>query len=251
MDRSVVHAGTHQPGVDAMKTSTKIILATLVAAGAAGGYLLYRSRIYGQNAWRVEEFILHPESHQDWMLKAGSQCKEAPFQMPVDGFIGFLWDDSFSIGHRHQGIDIFSGTQPGKSPVYAAYDGYLTRLPDWKSTVIIRVPSDPLEPGRQIWTYYTHMAMPDATSLVDTAFPPGTREVFVKAGTLLGKMGNYSGTPGNPTGVHLHFSIVQDDGKGGFKNELDINNTLDPSPYFGFNVNKNNQKDEIPGCTKK
>ena len=168
--------------------------------------------------------------------------------MPVDGFIGFLWDDSFRPGHHHQGIDIFSGKQPGVTPVYAATDGYLTRLADWKSTVIIRVPEDPLEPGRQIWTYYTHMAMPDATSLVDKAFPPGTKEVYVKAGTLLGKMGNYSGTPGNPTGVHLHFSIVLDDGNGTFKNELDIKNTLDPSPYFGFNLNKNNQKDEIPGC---
>jgi murein DD-endopeptidase MepM/ murein hydrolase activator NlpD len=231
-----------------MKTSTKIILAALVAVVSAGGYLLYRSRQFGVNAFRVQEFIYHPENHQDWMLKAGSRCQDAPFQMPVDGFIGFLWDDSFRLGHHHQGIDIFSGKQSGVAPIYAAYDGYLSRLPDWKSTVIIRIPDDPLEPGRQIWTYYTHMAMPDGTSLVDAAFPPGAHEVFVKAGTLLGKMGNYSGTPGNPTGVHLHFSIVVDDGKGGFKNELDINNTLDPSPYFGFNLNKKNQKEEIPGC---
>jgi len=231
-----------------MKTSTKILLAVLVAVGTAGGYLLYRSRQFGVNALWVEEFILHPENHRDWMLKAGSRCENAPFQMPVDGFIGFLWDDSFRPGHHHQGIDIFGGTQPGITPIYAAYDGYLTRRPDWKSTVIIRIPNDPLLPGRQIWTYYTHMAMPDASPLVDAAFPPGTREVFVKAGTLLGKMGNYSGTPGNPTGVHLHFSIVLDNGQGSFTNELEIKNTLDPSPYFGFNLNKNGQKDEIPGC---
>jgi peptidoglycan LD-endopeptidase LytH len=231
-----------------MKTSTKIILAVLVAVGTAGGYLLYRSRQYSINTWRVGDFLRNPENHSDWMLKAGTRCNDAPFLMPVDGFIGFLWDDSFRIGNRHQGIDIFSGKQPGEAPVYAAYDGYLTRLADWKSTVIIRVPEDPLVPGRQIWTYYTHMAMPDATSLVDAAFPPGTKEVYVEAGTLLGKMGNYSGTPGNPTGVHLHFSIVMDDANGTFMNELDIKNTLDPSPYFGFNLNKHNQKDEIPGC---
>jgi murein DD-endopeptidase MepM/ murein hydrolase activator NlpD len=145
-------------------------------------------------------------------------------------------------------VDIFSGTQPGVTDVHAAYDGYLTRQADWKSSVILRVPKDPLEPGRQIWVYYTHMAMPDGTSLIDKAFPAGTKGVFVNAGTVLGKMGNYSGTPGNPTGVHLHLSIVKDDGKGLFKNELDINNTYDPSPYFGFNLNKHNQKDEIPGC---
>ncbi|GAP22267.1 M23 family metallopeptidase [Leptolinea tardivitalis] len=231
-----------------MKTSAKIFLAAIVAVGAAGGYFLYRSRIYGINTIRVIDFINHPEKHADWMVKAGSRCNNAPFQIPVDGFIGYLWDDSWQIGQRHQGIDIFSGKQPGETEIHAAYDGYLTRLPDWKSTVIIRIPDDPIEPGRQIWTYYTHMATKEGTSLVDQAFPPGTQDVFVKAGTVLGRMGNFSGTPGNPTGVHLHFSIVRDDGNGNFKNELEIKNTIDPSPYFGFNLNKNNQKDEIPGC---
>jgi len=47
-------------------------------------------------------------------------------------------------------------------------------------------------------------------------------------------MGNYSGEAGNPTGIHLHFSIVQDDGTGHYKNELKIENTLDPSPYLGL-----------------
>jgi len=37
--------------------------------------------------------------------------------------------------------------------------------------------------------------------------------------------------------VHLHFSIVLDDGQGRFLNELDINNTLDPSPYLGLQLN--------------
>jgi hypothetical protein len=35
----------------------------------------------------------------------------------------------------------------------------------------------------------------------------------------------------------LHFSIVLDDGQGKFRNELDINNTLDPSPYLGLALN--------------
>jgi hypothetical protein len=70
-----------------MKTSTKVILAALVAVGAAGGYMIYRSRVYGLNIWRVQEFILHPDKHSDWMLKEGSRCGDAPFQMPVDGFV--------------------------------------------------------------------------------------------------------------------------------------------------------------------
>jgi len=136
----------------------------------------------------------------------------------------------------------------GLTPVYAAYDGYLTRLSDWKSSVIQRVPSDPLQPGRQIWLYYTHMADEAGTSYVVADFPPGTREVFVAAGTLLGYQGNYSGDPNNPTGVHLHFSIVRDDGNGNFLNELDIRNTYDPSPYLGLALNAKTSQGEVPLC---
>lgn len=182
-------------------------------------------------------WLRDPAAHPDWRVEAGQRCGEAPFAMPTSGYIGFLWDDSFRPGHRHQGIDIFGGDEPGVVPVYAAYDGYLTRLPDWKSTVIIRIPSDPLDPSRQIWTYYTHMAFQSSESLIAADFPPGSSEVFVATGTLLGYQGNYSGTPGNPTGVHLHFSVLKDDGSGSFLNELEIANTLDPSPYLGMLLN--------------
>ena len=141
-------------------------------------------------------------------MTAGQRCGTAPFLIPSDGFIGFIWDDSFRIGHRHQGIDVFGGTEVNQSPVVAAYTGFLTRLPEWKSTVIIRIPDDPLLPGRQIWTYYTHLAGPQGESYISDQFPPGTYEKFVEAGALLGYQGNYSGTAGNPVGVHLHFSIV-------------------------------------------
>jgi hypothetical protein len=62
-------------------------------------------------------------------------------------------------------------------------------------------------------------------------------EKLVLMGQPLGFQGNYSGDPANPTGIHLHFSIVLGDGKGGFRNETDIANTLDPSPYFGMALN--------------
>jgi len=162
--------------------------------------------------------------------------------------IGFLWDDSFRPGHRHQGLDIFGAEDVGVTPVIVAYPGYLTRLPDWKSSVIVRIPSDPLEPGRQIWTYYTHMATKDGVSYISDEFPPGTYEKLVDAGTFLGYQGNYSGDPNNPTGIHLHFSIVRDDGQGGFRNELEIKNTLDPSPYLGLRVNANENLDTVPVC---
>lgn len=197
---------------------------------------------------KVFQFLRNPDAHPDWVLPALSRCEGAPFVLPTSGMIGFIWDDSFRPGHRHQGIDIFSGTDIGQTPIYAVYDGYLTRRPDWKSTVIIRIPSDPLDPDRQIWTYYTHMADPSGSSLISTDFPPGTTDVFVAAGTLLGYQGNYSGTADNPTGVHLHFSIVKDDGAGMFLNELEINNTLDPSPYFRMPLNAKENSNAIPSC---
>jgi len=66
---------------------------------------------------------------------------------------------------------------------------------------------------------------------------------------LLGYQGNFSGDPFNPVGVHLHFSIVLDDGSGGFRNELEIGNTIDPSPYLGLPVNASQNRGEVPVCS--
>jgi murein DD-endopeptidase MepM/ murein hydrolase activator NlpD len=188
--------------------------------------------------WRTAD----PDEQQSMMtIRAGVACPGAPFILPADGWIGLLYGDPrgpYTQARRHQGIDIFSPGPAGTTPVLAAYDGYVTRQPEWKSALIMRVPDDPLEPGRQIWLYYTHMA--DETGeidFIDAAFPPGTREVFVEQGTLLGHTGNYSGDPLRGVWVHLHFSIVLDDGQGGYRNELEFNNTVDPSRYLGLPVN--------------
>lgn len=195
---------------------------------------------------RVLALLTRPEARQKLEIHSGERCEDAPFQLPTSGFIGYLWGDSFRIGHRHQGIDIFGGEKLGQAPVRAAYPGYLTRLPDWKSSVIIRISEDPLVPDRQIWTYYTHMADAKGVSFIAPEYPAGTSEVYVDAGALLGYQGNYSGDQFSPTGVHLHFSIVLDDGQDRFRNELEINNTLDPSPYFGLPLNANQNQGEVP-----
>jgi hypothetical protein len=199
---------------------------------------------------RLGEWLNNPAQHVDWSVKAGERCSGAPFIQPTSGYVGFVWGDSFRPGHQHQGIDVFGGEAPGKTPVVAAHPGYLTRLPDWKSTVIIRIPADPLEPGRQIWTYYTHMANKNGLSYISPDFPPGTNEKYVQAGTFLGYQGDYSGDPDNPVGVHLHFSIVNDDGAGSFRNELQIENTLDPSPYLGLSLNASRNPEGIVVCTR-
>ena len=229
--------------------SKRLVLSIILVAAIVGGTYLYRlyrpasERLFLFRAWMND-----PAAHPEWTMTAGTRCGEAPFIFPTDGLVGFLWDDLFWPGHHHQGLDIFGGEGLGVTPVIAAYPGYLTRLPDWVSTVIVRIPSDPLDPGRQIWIYYTHMATKEGLSYISDEFPPGTYEKFIEAGTLLGYQGNYSGDPNNPTGVHLHFSIVKDDGQGGFRNELEIDNTYDPSPYLGLRVNANENLDTVPVC---
>lgn len=221
-----------------MKRTGFILFGGLIVISLVAVYFYWLGPLRGSSRTRnLLAYLRNPEAHEDWVTESLQRCGDAPFLMPTGGYIGYLWDDSFRPGHCHSGIDIFGGGEAGEVPVYAAYDGYLTRLSDWKSTVIIRVPSDPLNPGTQIWTYYTHMADKDGVSFIVDAFPPGTSEVFITAGTLLGYQGNYSGTSGNPTGVHLHFSIVRDDGAGGYLNELEIDNTYDPSPYLGLLLN--------------
>jgi murein DD-endopeptidase MepM/ murein hydrolase activator NlpD len=225
-----------------------VFLAILVAIAAAGIYLYFNFRRSSVRTAQVFDWFRDPSSRSELMMTAGTRCGDAPFIFPTDGLIGFIWDDSFRPGHRHTGIDIFAGTEVGVTPVVAAYSGYLTRQSDWKSTVIIRVPDDPLQPGRQIWVYYTHMADAQGNPLISSEFAAGTAEVYVEAGTFLGYQGNYSGDPSNPVGVHLHISVVKDNGLGNFKNELEIKNTYDPSLYFGLPLNANINLDTIPVC---
>ncbi len=220
-------------------------------AAAAAGWWIYQQ--VDTTAWhfrRLRTYWQDPVRYDDWALHAGERCGDAPFLMPTSGFAAFFYADRYQNGRRHQGVDIFGSSGPerlGETEVVAAHDGYLTRLSDWRSSVILRIPSDPLQPGRQIWIYYTHMADQDGASFIDPAFPPGTHELFVPAGTLLGYQGNYSADPQNPTGMHLHFSIVLDD-NGSFLNELDFANTLDPSRYLGVELNGTRIGKEIAVC---
>ena len=227
------------------------VLAILLIGGIILGILFtgfLRNRSTFTRSARLLLWMRNPAGHTEWTITALERCGDAPFLLPTGGFIGYFWDDSFRLGHRHQGIDIFGGAEPGVTPVYSVYDGFLTRQPDWKSSLIIRVPDDPMMPGRQIWLYYTHLADPDGLSFIDDDYPPGTTEKPVHAGDLLGYQGNYSGDPQNPVGVHLHFSITRDDGQGHYMNELKIQNTLDPSPYFGIELNNHNASAALPVC---
>ncbi|MEO0560851.1 MAG: M23 family metallopeptidase [Chloroflexota bacterium] len=171
------------------------------------------------------------------MTEREAPCTDAPFLLPSNGFIGLLYADPagpYNLINRHTGVDIFGNGRPGEIPIVAVYDGELTRLPSWRSTVIIRH-DDPLQPGRTIWTYYTHMADVTGTnSFVHPDFPPGTYDVPVRQGQIIGFQGDFGGN--RRVGLHLHFSITTSNEDGTFKNESVLANTLDPSPYLGMNV---------------
>jgi len=230
-----------------VKKALFALLAILILTFLIFGVIFVKSR-WGGRIPMVIDFLTNPGKHSDWVIPANTRCQNAPFTYPADGYLGFLWHDSFKFMVSHQGLDIFSDKEMGETDVYAAYTGFLTREPGWKSTVIIRVPEDPLQPGRQIWLYMTHMADAEGNSLIDGRFPEGSSEVPVSQGELLGKMGNYSGNALAPVGVHLHFSIVKDDGNGKYLNELKIANTLDPSPYFGMQLDARKAGKAIPAC---
>ena len=72
--------------------------------------LLYRHYFSPSTRTRkVMEFILNPNKSDEPQVEVLSQCGDAPFLMPSSGMIGFIWGDSFRIGHHHTGIDIFAG----------------------------------------------------------------------------------------------------------------------------------------------
>jgi murein DD-endopeptidase MepM/ murein hydrolase activator NlpD len=215
------------------------------------------SACLGLAAWQLAQtsrglidWFTNPAARPDLITRADlTPCAGAPFVLPSSGFIGLLWGDPrlpYNPAHKHSGIDIFGDGEIGEVPVYAAYDGYLTRLSSWRSAVIIRHPQDPLNPARQVWTYYAHMADRDGQSFIVDAYPPGSVEVPVKQGDVIGYQGNFNG--GNSAvGLHLHFSVVRDDGRGQFLNETDIRNTLDPSPYLGMELD-HSRADGVAQC---
>jgi len=185
---------------------------------------------------RIRTWFANPAAHREWQIEGGTYCGDAQMMIPTTGFIGVGWGDGMRPLYNHTGYDIFSPAGADNvTPIFAAYDGYLTREAGWLSAVIIRHPDLPTEDGEQLWSYYTHMASADgSTSYIDPAFPRGTRELFVSAGTLLGYQGTWSGNPDNPTGLHLHFSLARTTESGGYTNETVLENTVDPRPFLGL-----------------
>jgi hypothetical protein len=199
----------------------------------------------------IQDWFRRPETRPGLTTILTEPCPGAPFLLPSTGLVGLLYADPaapYNVRRRHTGIDVFGDGPVGEIPVVAAYEGFLTRKADWRSTVIIRH-DDPLQPGRTIWTYYTHMAdRSGQVSFVHRNFPPGTSEQFVTQGQILGYQGEYGGS--QPIGLHVHMSIVKSNANGQFLNEAVLENTLDPSPYFGIDLDARHRPPRPVTCKR-
>ena len=153
-------------------------------------------------------------------------CPNAPWLLPTYGLMGVQWKEG--------GLDFHGWGNEGEVPVYAVADGLLTRLPNRVDAVAILHP-DPLRPGKKVWTVYADMGgMDGVKSHVLPGFPPGTKDLPVRAGQLLGYQGKWSGRAMWPTGIHLHFAIVQAAVNDAFPEPLTPADLLDPSLYLGL-----------------
>ncbi|MBN1966037.1 MAG: hypothetical protein JW910_15415 [Anaerolineae bacterium] len=184
-------------------------------------------------------WAIDPLARAELATSLDAPCPGYPFLVPSSGLVGGLpWHATafpYDAANPHPGTDIFGDGSPGTIPVYAAYDGLLSREPYWVSAVTIQH-DDPLHPGAIIWTYYTHMANLDGSeSYVMAKFPPGIRAEPVQQGELLGYQGVYNGgVDERRIDMHLHFSIVRSTASGAYLNETVFANTIDPTPYLGL-----------------
>jgi hypothetical protein len=167
-------------------------------------------------------------------------CPGAVWRLPSDGSLG--------VQPKDGGFDFYGKGNEGKLPVYAVDDGLLTRLPGWVDAVAIQH-DDPLHPGKKVWSYYGGMGAPNGIdSYVAQDFPLGTANLPVKAGQLLGYQGSWSGTPQWPMWVHAHFAALNVSALGAFPDKILPENIIDPLPYLGLTLDKNNKLTQPLKC---
>src|SRR4030042_1035565 len=92
-----------------MRPRLLLVPVVIVAIGTAAVFLYANYHPSGLRAVRVFAWLRSPEPDDGRVMHIGDRCGDAPFTFPTTGIAGFLWGDSFRLGHRHQGIDIFGG----------------------------------------------------------------------------------------------------------------------------------------------
>ncbi len=143
----------------------------------------------------ADTIIFRPRSTAGIAAPVDGACPGAPWPFPTSSGLGLYWYTKTLL--------LMGVGYDNTVPVYAVADGRLMRRADWPDAVAI-LHDDPLEPGRQVWAFYGGMASADGqASYVSVAFPPGSTDVPVKAGELLGYQGSY-----RASWTHMHFAVV-------------------------------------------
>ncbi len=73
-----------------------LLLSVLVAAAV---YVLFVYHPTSRRAAQLFVWLRDPAPDASFVIAAGSRCGSAPFVFPTTGVVGFLWDDSFQLGH--------------------------------------------------------------------------------------------------------------------------------------------------------
>jgi hypothetical protein len=92
---------TARPG-EGSRPAACFFLTLSLAIVLASAYLAWRwFTTPGNRTPLVLAWLSNPDDHPGWAVKAGQRCGQAPFLLPTDGFIGYLWADNLRAGHRH------------------------------------------------------------------------------------------------------------------------------------------------------
>ncbi|MGZ4784481.1 MAG: M23 family metallopeptidase, partial [Acidimicrobiales bacterium] len=156
-----------------------------------------------ENAKAVQYAATLVSQAADWQMRTAlnnSHVFIPGYVFPVAGPVQFV--DSFGyprlVGtgqqHWHEGCDVMS---PMGTPLVAAEDGIVTKVGENSLGGL----SLKITGTSGYWHYYAHLS----------GFAPGLVEGQpIKAGTLVGFVGNTGDAAGGPT--HLHYEIHQPDG---------------------------------------
>lgn len=171
----------------------------------------------------------HVYRPRGWRKIASSEpqtCPGAPWQLPAGSALG--------VRSSGAGLDFLGWGSENTVPVYAVSDGLLTRHQEWGSALVIQH-DDPFRPGAVVWSVYADMS--NASGLeayIAEDLPPGSIDVPVAAGQLLGYQGVWSGRPYWPAPTHLRFAVVSELTAGDYSYEIPLENALDPTLYLGI-----------------
>lgn len=191
---------------------------------------------YAAAAFRAETIVYRPRDPAVASPADSEACPAAPWRLPTRSELG-IWRQGGGLAFMGEGYE-------RSVPVYAVADGLLTREAAWRDAVAIRQ-ADPLRPGEAVWAVYSGMASAwGGWPFIEPRFPPGSRDVPVKRGELLGYQGQYSARWGTPYWVHLEFAVLPAQADGGLPAEIrkapapsvaaGSAQALDPAPYLGI-----------------